>query len=116
MISLLLVWLLSATALFLTSRIVKGFEVKSFGNAMLASLVIGFLNMILRPILLILTLPVNIITLGLFTFVVNAIVLRVAAGLLKNFNIKGWGPAILGALILAIINIVIFWLFPVQTY
>ncbi|HXH74727.1 MAG TPA: phage holin family protein [Bacteriovoracaceae bacterium] len=112
MMSLLVVWLLSALGLFLTSKVVKGFEVTTFGSAMLASLVVGFLNMILRPLLLLLTLPVNILTLGLFTFVVNAMVLRLAAGLLKNFNIKGWGPAILGAFILALINMVIFWLLP----
>lgn len=114
MISLILVWLLSALALFLTSKLVKGFEVKSFGSAMFASLVVGFLNVVLRPLLLFLTLPVNILTLGLFTFVVNAIVLRLAAGLLKNFDIKGWGPAIIGALILALINIIIFSIFTFQ--
>ena len=116
MISLILVWVLSATALFITSRMVKDFEIKSFGSAMLASLVVGFLNMILRPILFFLTLPINILTLGLFTFVVNAIILKLAAGMLKNFNIKGWWPAILGALVLAIINVLIFWIFPVATY
>jgi putative membrane protein len=113
MISLLLVWILSAAALFLTAKMVKGFEVKSFGSAMGASLLVGFLNMVLRPLLLILTLPVNILTLGLFTFVVNAIVLRLAAGMMKNFDIKGWGPAIIGAVILALINILIFSIFPV---
>ncbi|MBA2403695.1 MAG: phage holin family protein [Bdellovibrionales bacterium] len=116
MMSLLLVWLLSALGIYLTSRVVKGFEVASFGSAMFASLIVGFLNMILRPLLLLLTLPVNILTLGLFTFVVNAMVLRLAAGMLKNFNIKGWGPAIIGAVILALINILIFWIFPIQTY
>lgn len=116
MISLLLVWVLSAAGIFFTSRLVKGFEVKSFGSAMFASLVVGFLNMILRPLLLLLTLPVNILTLGLFTFVVNAMVLRLAAGMLQNFNIKGWGPAIIGAVILALINMMIFWIFPIQTY
>lgn len=114
--SLLLVWLLSALGLFITSRMVKGFEVASFGSAMMASFVVGFLNMILRPLLLLLTLPVNILTLGLFTFVVNAMVLRLAASMLKNFNIKGWGPAIFGAFILALVNMVIFWIFPIQTY
>ncbi len=114
MLSLILVWLLSAAALFLTAQVVKGFEVKSFGSAMFASLVIGFLNMVLRPLLLLLTLPVNILTLGLFTFVVNAIVLRLAASLLQNFNIQGWLPAIFGAIILAIINVVIFSIFGVQ--
>lgn len=111
--SLLLVWLLSALGLFITSRIVKGFEVSSFGSAMIASMVVGFLNMILRPLLLLLTLPVNILTLGLFTFVVNAMVLRLAASMLKGFNIKSWGPAIIGAFILAIVNMIIFWIFPV---
>ncbi len=111
--SLLLVWLLSALGIFITSRLVDGFEVKSFGSAMLASFVVGFLNMILRPLLLLLTLPVNILTLGLFTFVVNAMVLRLAAGLLKNFTIRGWGPAIIGAFILAVVNMLIFWIFPV---
>ncbi len=114
MLSLLLVWILSAAALLLTSYLVKGFEVKSFGSAMFASLVVGLLNMVLRPLLLILTLPVNILTLGLFTFVVNAIVLRMAAGLLKNFNITGWIPAIFGAVILALINVLMFSIFPVQ--
>ena len=114
MVSMLLIWLLSSLGIYLTSKLVKGFEVSSFGTAMLASVIIGFLNMIIRPLLLILTLPVNVLTLGLFTFVVNAIVLRMAAGILKNFEIKGWGPAILGALVLAMINIVIFWIFPVQ--
>lgn len=111
--SLLLVWLLSALGLFITSKIVDGFEVKSFGSAMIASMVVGFLNMILRPLLLLLTLPVNILTLGLFTFVVNAMVLRLAASVLKGFNIKSWGPAIIGAIVLMIVNIIIFWMFPV---
>lgn len=115
MFSMILVWLLSALAIFITSKLVKGFEVSSFGTAMLASVIIGFLNMVIRPLLLLLTLPVNVLTLGLFTFVVNAIVLRMAAGILKNFNIKGWGPAILGALVLVMINMIIFWIFPVQS-
>ena len=110
--SLLLVWILSSVGIFLTSRIVKGFEVASFGSAMVASIVVGLFNMTLRPILLILTLPVNFLTLGLFTFVVNAVVLRVSASLLKNFNIEGWGPAIIGAFILAVINLILFGIFP----
>ncbi len=116
MISLLLVWILSAAALLVTSKVVKDFEVKSFGSAMATSVVVGLLNMTLRPILFLLTLPLNILTLGLFTFVINAVILKAAAGLLSGFNIKGWGPAIIGALVLAIVNMMIFWIFPVQTY
>lgn len=114
MISMLLVWVLSALGIFLTSKLVKGFEVGSFGNAMLASLAVGFLNMFLRPLLLFLALPVNILTLGLFTFVVNAIVLKLAAAIVKSFRIEGWMSAILGAIVLSLINIMIFWIFPVQ--
>ena len=113
MLSLLVVWVLSAVALMITSRLVKGFEIKNFGSAMLASVVVGFFNMILRPLLLLLTLPINILTLGLFTFIVNAIVLRAAAGVLQGFNIKSWGPAIVGAVVLAMVNVLIFWLIPV---
>jgi putative membrane protein len=112
MLGLILVWILSAAALLLTSKMVKGFEIKDFGSAMIASLMIGFLNMILRPILLLLTLPLNILTLGLFTFVVNAIVLKSAAGILKGFNIKTWGDAIIGAVVLAVVQLLINFILP----
>jgi putative membrane protein len=112
MLSLILVWVLSAVALLLTSKMIKGFEIQSFGSAMLASFVIGFLNMVLRPILLLLTLPLNILTLGLFTFIVNAIVLKSASGILKGFSIKTWGDAILGAVVLAIVQLLIQFILP----
>lgn len=114
MLSLLLVWILSALALMMTSKMVKGFEVKSFGSAMVTSVIVGLLNMTLRPILFFLTLPLNILTLGLFTFVINAIILKAAAGILSGFNIRGWAPAIIGAIVLAIVNMMIFWIFPIQ--
>ncbi len=112
MLGLILVWIFSAAALLLTSKMVKGFEINDFRSAMIASLVIGFLNMFLRPILLLLTLPLNILTLGLFTFVVNAIVLKSAAGILKGFNIKTWGDAIIGAVVLAIVQLLINFILP----
>lgn len=104
--SLLIVWFLSSLLLYLTAVVVPGFKVESFTRAMIAAVVVGFFNMFLRPLLLFLTLPINIITLGLFTFVVNAIVLRLAAGLIKGFEIKGWGPAILGAIVMALLQVV----------
>jgi putative membrane protein len=96
----------------LTSKIVKGFEIKDFTSAMIASIMIGLLNMILRPLLLLLTLPINILTLGFFTFVVNAIVLKAAAGILKGFNIKTWGDAVIGAVVLAIVQLLINFILP----
>lgn len=106
MLYILLVWILSAIALLLTSKLVKGFEIKDFKAALIASLVIGLLNAVLRPILLLLTLPINILTLGLFTFVVNAIVLRIAAGMMSSFKIADWKTAIVGAFILVIVQLI----------
>ena len=108
---LLITWILSSTAIFVTSKIVDDFVVTSFKSAFIVSAVVGLLNMTLRPVLLILTLPVNIITLGLFTFVVNAIVLKIAASFLQSFFIKGWMPAIIGAIVLAVINMILFGIF-----
>lgn len=108
---LLFTWILSSTAIFVTSKIVDDFVVTSFKGAFVISAVVGLLNMTLRPILLLLTLPVNILSLGLFTFVVNAIVLKIAASILKSFTIKGWMPAIIGAIVLAVVNIVLFGIF-----
>lgn len=107
MLNLLVVWILSSVALIITSKIVPGFEIKDFKTAFIASVIIGLLNAILRPILLFLSLPINIITLGLFTFVVNAIILKLAAGFLKDFQIKSWWTAIFGAVVLMIIQMLI---------
>ncbi len=118
MFDLLVVWIFSSLCLYVTAALVPGFVIKGFGSAMVAAVFVGLFNAVIRPILLFLTLPINILTLGLFTFVVNAIVLRLAAGLLKGFDINGWIPAIIGAIVLAIIQSLLFWLFgpaPVAT-
>ena len=108
MISLLVTWFLCAVCLYVTAAIVPGFQIKSFGAAFGATFVIGFLNMILRPILLFFAFPINFLTLGLFTFVINALILKLAAKLLSSFEIKGWGPAIFGAIVLAIVQSLVF--------
>lgn len=110
MLDLLVTWVLSALCLYFTAVIVPGFIIKSFGSSLIAAVVVGLFNAIIRPVLLFLTLPINILTLGLFTFVVNAIVLRLAAGLLKGFDIEGWFPAILGAIVLAVIQALVYYL------
>lgn len=111
MLELIGVWVLSSVAIYLTAVLIPGFALKGFGSAMIAAVVLGLLNMTLRPLLLFLTLPINILTLGFFTIVVNAIVLRLAAGLLKGFEIRGWIPAILGAIVLALVQAFLFWVF-----
>lgn len=107
MLHIILVWILSAIALLITSKLVKGFELKDFKAAMVAAVVIGLLNALLKPILFILTLPINILTLGLFTFVLNAVVLKAAAGLMKSFKIADWMTAIIAAVVLAIVQILL---------
>ena len=104
-------WLLTSVAFLITSYVVPGFNVSGIGTALWASAIVGLLNLLLRPILLFLTLPVNILTLGLFTFVVNAIVLKLAAGLISGFEITGWLSAIFGAVILAIVHAILFGFF-----
>lgn len=97
-------WLVSGLALLGTSYLVPGFRIRDFGSALIAALVIGLINALIRPLLIFLTLPINILTLGLFTFVVDGFVLKVTAAILKGFEIRGWFSAIFGALVLAIIG------------
>ena len=96
---LILNWLLSAAALLGVAYVYPGVAVASFGAAMLAALVIGLLNVLLRPILILLTLPVTVLTLGLFLFIVNALVFWAASGLMPGFHINGFWAALLGSLI-----------------
>lgn len=111
MLEMIGVWVLCSLAIYITAALIPGFNIKGFGSAMIASVVIGLLNMTLRWVLLILTLPINILTLGLFTIVVNAIILRLSAGLLKGFDIDGWLPALIGAVVLALVQALLFYLF-----
>lgn len=104
----LLHWLVVATALFLTSRIVPGFHLKKFSSALVAAIVLGLANGFIRPVLMFLSIPIHFLTFGLFTFVVNAAVLRICASVLRDFTIDGWFAAILGAVIFAVLNAAFF--------
>lgn len=104
MIRFVLRWFVSALGLFLTAMIVPGIHVDSFGAALIAALVIGILNVLVRPILVLLTLPVTVVTLGLFLLVINGITLRLAANLVAGFSVSGWTSAIIGAIVLTIVT------------
>lgn len=97
-------WVVSALALMITAYVVRGFKISGFISALIAAVVIGLANIIVTPLLLFLTLPLNILTLGLFTFVVNGAVLKLCAALMPGFAIETWGAAILGAIVLALVN------------
>ena len=104
---LLFKWLLSAVALLAVANLSIGVEVKTLMAAMIAALVIGLFNTLLRPILVLLTLPVTMVTLGLFLFVINALMFWSAAGVLDGFHVSGFGAALLGSLIYSVLGIVI---------
>ena len=104
-------WIVSGLALALTAALVPGFRIQGFGTALVASLLIGLANMFLWPVLAFLTFPFTILTLGLFLFVVDAIILRVCAAFLRNFEITNWFSAIIGAVFLAITSSFLHWMF-----
>ena len=100
-------WLLSATALVFVAQVYAGVEVTSFSTAMIAALVIGLLNLFIRPVLVLLTLPVTVLTLGLFLFVINALMFWWAASFLDGFHVTGFGAALVGSLIYSVLGLVI---------
>jgi len=111
----LLTWLGTAIALLITAHFVPGFIVKTFVTALVAAVVLGLVNAIVRPILSLLTLPINLITFGLFTFVINAFTLWLASALTPGygFEIRGILPALLGSIVLAIVSTIISYLLRV---
>ena len=100
-------WLLLAAALLLVTALYPAVSVKSFGVAMLAAFVLGLLNTLVRPVLVLLTLPVTVVTLGLFLFVINALLFWAAASMLDGFNVTGFGAALIGSLIYSLCGLVI---------
>jgi len=107
MLGLLVQWLLYALALIVVSKIVPGFTVQGLGAAMIASLVIGFLNMTVGLLLKIVTFPLSILTLGLFLLVINGLMIMVASSLVRGFHVRGFVPAFWGAVVLAILGMII---------
>ena len=100
-------WLLLAAALLLVAHLYPGVVVKSFGSAMLAAFVLGLLNTLLRPVLVLLTLPVTLLTLGLFLFVINALMFYFAAEMLDGLQVAGFTAALIGSLIYSLCGMVI---------
>jgi putative membrane protein len=101
---LMIRWLLLTISIILTSYIVDGIIVRSFGSALFAALVLGILNALFRPILLLITLPINILTLGLFTFVINALLLKMVSGVVPGFYVHGFLSAVFGSLLISLVS------------
>jgi putative membrane protein len=107
MARLLVQWILTAVALLAVSNLVRGFDVDGFGPALLAALVIGLLNATVGFFLKVLTFPISILTLGLFLLVINGLMIMVASNLVRGFHVRGFVPAFWGAVVLALLGMVI---------
>jgi putative membrane protein len=110
-VRLLLHWILSAAAVWIVAHIVPGISVSGPMAALIAALVIGLINATLGLLLKILTFPLTILTLGLFWFVINALMLKLAAALVTGFYVRGFIPALIGAVMLSLVSSVLQWLF-----
>jgi len=107
MVKLIVKWLLSASALLFVAYLYSGVEVRTFTTAMLAALVIGLLNAVVRPVLVVLTLPVTVLTLGLFLFVINALMFWAASALLDGFFVRNFLAALIGSVLYTLVGMVI---------
>ncbi|ANN69040.1 phage holin family protein [Bordetella bronchialis] len=102
--TLILVWILNAVALLVVAYLLPGISVASFGSALIAALVLGLLNMLVKPVLVLLTLPITIVTLGLFLIILNALLFWFAGSILKGFQVNGFWWAVIGAILYSIIS------------
>ncbi len=102
--SLLLIWILNAVALLIVAYVLPGITVASFGSALIAAVILGLLNALVKPVLLVLTLPITVVTLGLFLFVLNALVFWLAGSIIKGFTVNGFWWAVLGAIVYSLVS------------
>ena len=99
--------IVTAALLLLVSNLVRGVQIAGWGSAFLGALVLGLVNAFVRPVMVILTLPLTVLTLGLFLLVVNAVVLWIVAALVPGIRVRGFGPALIGSLLLTVLNIAV---------
>lgn len=111
---LLFRWVVNAAALLLVAYLIPGFEVTGIGVALLAALVLGLVNALVRPLLVILTLPLTVVTLGLFLLVINALMLWLASSILPGFSIATFFAAVYGALILWVVGLLTNWIIKTE--
>ena len=104
---LILRWLILSVAIMVSAHLFAGIHVDGYGTALIAALVLGILNAFFRPILFILTLPINVLTLGLFTFVINAVLLLMTSGITGGLVVDGFGSALFGSLIISLVSLLL---------
>ena len=104
MLAILIGWIVSALAIIVAAYLLPGVRVDSFTTGLVVAVVLGIINAFLKPLLLLLTLPINIVTLGLFTLVINALLVLVAASIVPGFHVDGFWAAFFYAIVLSLIN------------
>lgn len=107
MTKFLLRWIASAASIYITAALFDNVYITGFGVAMMAAVILGIANMIVKPIIVLFTLPINIVTLGLFTLVINGLVLKITAGFVSGFMINGLFTAILASVVLSIVHMIL---------
>lgn len=107
----IVIWLITTLSLMATAYFVPGFHVQNFAAALIAAAILGLVNAIVRPILFLLTLPITLGTLGLFSFVINAVTLWIASEFSRGFSIDGFIPALVGSLVMSVVSGLLHWVF-----
>ena len=103
---LILKWLIMTVSVMVTAYVIPGVTVRNFMSALWVALLLGIVNMLLRPFLILITLPINILTLGLFTFVINGLIILLVSSVVKGFQVSGFWIAVLFSIVLSIVNYV----------
>lgn len=104
MVLLIIKWLIMTASVMIAAYVIPGVTVRSFFSALWVALFLGIINMLLKPLLILITLPINILTLGLFTFVINGIIILLASSIVNGFQVSGFWIAVLFSIVLSIIN------------
>ena len=107
---LVLKWLILNAAITVAAYLLEGIHVEGFLSALMTAAILGVLNTFFKPILVLLTLPINILTLGLFTFVINALLLKMASGVVSGFRVESFWAAVLGAIIISLASGAVSWI------
>jgi putative membrane protein len=112
LLSLVLYWVLTAVVLLIVDAILPGIAISSFGTALVAALIMGLVNFFIRPVVSLLTLPLNLLTLGLFSFIINAIMFALVAWLVPGFEVSNFMNALLGSILMALMTSVLGTIMP----
>lgn len=105
--NLIIRWFVSALSIYIIAYLLEGIYVTDFTATLIAAAILGIVNAIIKPLLIILTLPINILTLGLFTFIINGIVLKLTASLVNGFMVRGLFAAVIGSILISIVNMIL---------